>query len=140
MRVNLGGPFLASRAAIPEMLRGGGGSIVNIASPTGLHGRASRYTAYSTSKGGLISLTRVLAVGYARDGIRCNAIVPGPTETPLIADLLRDPAERARLEATPMGRIGRPEDLTGIATYLASDESAFATGALFTVDGGWMVM
>jgi len=65
--------------------------------------------------------------------------VPGPTETPLIAELLQDPATRARLEATPLGRIGRPDDLTGIAIYLASDESAFATGALFVVDGGSLI-
>ena len=137
--VNLRGPFLCIKYAIPEMQRAGGGSIINIASPTGLYGRAFDYTAYSTSKGGLISLTRVVAVGYGREGIRANAIVPGPTETPLIAELLQDPATRARLEATPLGRIGRPEDLAGIAVYLASDESAFATGALFVVDGGSLI-
>lgn len=137
LKVNLRGPFLCIKYAIPEMLRAGGGSIINVASPTGLTGRAARYTAYSSSKGGLITLTRVAAIGYAQEGIRVNAIVPGPTETPLIAETLRDPATRARLEATPLGRIGRPEDLMGIAVYLASDESAFATGALFAVDGGW---
>jgi NAD(P)-dependent dehydrogenase (short-subunit alcohol dehydrogenase family) len=140
LRVNLGGPFLCMKHAIPAMIRGGGGAIINIASPTGIHGRAARYTAYSASKGGVISLTRVAAVGYARDGIRVNAIVPGPTETPLIAGPLQDPSTRARIEAaTPFGRLGTPEDVTGMAIYLASDESAFATGGLFVIDGGWLV-
>jgi NAD(P)-dependent dehydrogenase (short-subunit alcohol dehydrogenase family) len=139
LRVNLGGPFLCMKYAIPTMIQGGGGAIINIASPTGLHGRAARYTAYSASKGAMIALTRVAAVGYARDGIRVNAIVPGPTDTPLIAGPLEDPATRARIEAaTPFGRLGTPDDLTGIAVYLASDESAFATGGLFVVDGGWL--
>lgn len=136
LRVNLDGPFFCMKYAIPEMLRAGAGSIINIASPTALRGRATELTAYSSSKGGVISLTRVAAVGYGQDKIRVNAIVPGPTETPLIADLLQDPAVRARLEATPLGRIGRPEDLTGVAVFLASDDSAFATGAVFVVDGG----
>jgi NAD(P)-dependent dehydrogenase (short-subunit alcohol dehydrogenase family) len=126
--------------AIPTLMRSGGGSIVNIASPTGIHGRAARYTAYSSSKGGLISLTRATAVGYARDRIRVNAIVPGPTDTPLVAARLEEPGVLDRIEqGTPVGRIGTPDDLTGIAVYLASDESRFATGALFVVDGGWLV-
>ena len=124
----------------PGADRSGGGSIVNIASPTGIHGRAARYTAYSSSKGGLISLTRATAVGYARDRIRVNAIVPGPTDTPLVAARLEEPGVLDRIEqGTPLGRIGTPDDLTGIAVYLASDESRFATGALFVVDGGWLV-
>jgi NAD(P)-dependent dehydrogenase (short-subunit alcohol dehydrogenase family) len=140
LRVNLSGLFLCMKYAIPAMIRGGGGAIVNIASPTGLHGRAARYAAYSASKAGVITLTRVAAVGYARDGIRVNAIVPGPTDTPLIAGPLEDPATRTGIEAAvPFGRLGTPEDLTGIALYLASDESAFATGSLFVVDGGWLV-
>ncbi|MGH2405342.1 MAG: SDR family NAD(P)-dependent oxidoreductase [bacterium] len=140
LQVNLRGPFLCIKYAIPAMLRAGGGSIINIASPTGLRGRAVQDTAYSSSKGGLISLTRVVAIGYGRDKIRANAIVPGSTDTPLIAELLKDPAVRARLESTPLGRIGKPEDLAGIAVYLASDESAFATGALFVVDGGTLAV
>jgi NAD(P)-dependent dehydrogenase (short-subunit alcohol dehydrogenase family) len=140
LRVNLRGPFLCMKYAIPALLRGGGGSIVNIASPTGIHGRASRYTAYSSSKGGLISLTRATAVGYAKDGIRVNAIVPGPTDTPLVAERLTEPGVLERIEqGTPLGRIGTPDDLTGIAVYLASDESRFATGSLFVVDGGWLI-
>jgi NAD(P)-dependent dehydrogenase (short-subunit alcohol dehydrogenase family) len=140
LRVNLQGPFLCMKYAIPALLHSGGGSIVNIASPTGIHGRASRYTAYSSSKGGLISLTRATAVGYAKDGIRVNAIVPGPTDTPLVAERLQEPGVLDRIEqGTPLGRIGTPDDLTGIAVYLASDESRFATGSLFVVDGGWLV-
>jgi NAD(P)-dependent dehydrogenase (short-subunit alcohol dehydrogenase family) len=140
LRVNLQGPFLCMKYAIPALLQSGGGSIVNIASPTGIHGRAARYTAYSSSKGGLISLTRATAVGYARDRIRVNAIVPGPTDTPLVAARLEEPGVLDRIEqGTPLGRIGSPDDLTGIAVYLASDESRFATGALFVVDGGWLV-
>jgi 3-oxoacyl-[acyl-carrier protein] reductase len=140
LHVNLFGPFICMKYAIPAMLRGGGGAIVNIASPTGLHGRAALYTAYSASKAGVITLTRVAAVGYAKDGIRVNAIVPGPTDTPLIAGPLEDPARRARIEAAiPVGRLGTPADLTGAAVFLASDESAFATGGLFVIDGGWLV-
>ena len=87
-----------------------------------------------------IALTRATAVGYARDRIRVNAIVPGPTDTPLVAARLEEPGVLERIEQrTPLGRIGTPEDLTGIAVYLASDESWFATGALFVVDGGWLV-
>jgi NAD(P)-dependent dehydrogenase (short-subunit alcohol dehydrogenase family) len=140
LRVNLRGPFLCMKYALPALMRSGGGSIVNIASPTGLHGRAARYTAYSSSKGGLIALTRATAVGYARDRIRVNAIVPGPTDTPLVAERLDEPGVLERIEqGTPLGRIGTPDDLTGIAVYLASDESRFATGALFVIDGGWLV-
>ena len=138
--MNLRGPFLCMKYAIPALMRSGGGSIVNIASPTGIHGRAARYTAYSSSKGGLISLTRATAVGYARDRIRVNAIVPGPTDTPLVAARLEEPGVLDRIEqGTPVGRIGTPDDLTGIAVYLASDESRFAAGALVVVDGGWLV-
>ena len=111
-----------------------------VSRPRSIHGRAARYTAYSSSKGGLISLTRTTAVGYARDRIRVNAIVPGPTDTPLVAARLEEPGVLDRIEqGTPLGRIGAPDDLTGIAVYLASDESRFATGALFVVDGGWLV-
>jgi NAD(P)-dependent dehydrogenase (short-subunit alcohol dehydrogenase family) len=85
----------------------------------------------------VLALTRVLAIDYARDGIRVNSIVPGTTETPLIQELLDDPHRRSALVAgEPLGRLETPEDLTGIAVYLASDESRFATGATFVVDGG----
>jgi NAD(P)-dependent dehydrogenase (short-subunit alcohol dehydrogenase family) len=119
------------------MLEGGKGSVSNCASPTGLTGSGAGYTAYSSAKGGVFALTRVLAVDYARDGIRVNSVVPGATQTPLIESLLADQKTRSSLIAgTPLGRLGTPEDLTGIAIFLASDESRYATGATFVVDGG----
>jgi NAD(P)-dependent dehydrogenase (short-subunit alcohol dehydrogenase family) len=137
MSVNLRGPFLCTKYALPELIAAGGGSIINIASPTAFGGNGAGYTAYASSKGGVVTLTRVVATDYARERVRVNAIVPGATETPLITDLLRDEEIRASLQAaTPLGRLGQPEDVVGIAVYLASDESAFATGALFAVDGG----
>jgi NAD(P)-dependent dehydrogenase (short-subunit alcohol dehydrogenase family) len=135
--VNLTGMFLCCKHGIALMLEGGHGSVINCASPTGLTGCGAGYTAYSSSKGGIFALTRVLAIDYARDGIRVNSVVPGTTQTPLIEALLADPETRNSLEAgTPLGRLGTPQDLTGIAVFLASDESAFATGATFMVDGG----
>jgi NAD(P)-dependent dehydrogenase (short-subunit alcohol dehydrogenase family) len=136
LRVNLRGPFLCTRYALPVLIGGGGGSIVNLASPNAFGGQGAGYTAYASSKGGVVTLTRVVATDYARDRVRVNAIIPGPTETPLITDLLRDQATREDpLEATPLGRVGQADDVVGIAVYLASDESACATGALFAVDG-----
>jgi NAD(P)-dependent dehydrogenase (short-subunit alcohol dehydrogenase family) len=135
--VNLTGMFLCCKHGIALMLEGGHGSVINCASPTGLTGCGAGYTAYSSSKGGIFALTRVLAIDYARDGIRVNSVVPGTTQTPLIEALLADPETRNSLEAgTPLGRLGTPQDLVGIAIFLASDESRFATGATFMVDGG----
>jgi len=135
---NYRAPFLCAKYALAEMLRAGnGGVIVNVASPTAFGQLGAGYTAYASSKGGLVTLTRVIAADYARDGIRCNAIVPGATETPLTESLFRDAAVRGALvDATPIGRLGRPDDLVGIAVFLASDESRFATGGHFFVDGG----
>jgi NAD(P)-dependent dehydrogenase (short-subunit alcohol dehydrogenase family) len=122
------------------MLKRGGGSIIHIASPTGLTGCAPTYTAYSTSKGGVIALTRIMAVDYAPDNIRVNAIVPGTTETPMIAGLLADSQVRARLVAkAPLGRLGTPEDVAPLAVFLASDESCYCTGGLYRADGGLLV-
>src|SRR4051812_49369839 len=134
--VTLRGPFLGTKHALPPMIQRGGGVIINIASPTGFdHGAG--YTAYSTSKGGVSTLTRVVAKDYARHGIRCNAIVPGATETPLTDEIFADQSVRQALtNAMALGRLGRPDDLVGIAVFLASDEAAFATGAHFFVDGG----
>ncbi len=93
--------------------------------------------AYAASKAGMMSLARTVAADYAADGVRANVIVPGTTRTPLIAELLDDPATHAELlSGTPLGRLGAPDDLDGIALFLASDESRFATGATFSVDGG----
>ena len=135
--VNLRGPFLGSKHALPALMANGGGVIVNIASPTAFAGLGAGYTAYSTSKGGVVTLTRAIAKDYAQYGIRCNAIVPGATETPLTDEIFADQSVRQALTAqTALGRLGRPEDLVGIAIFLASDEAAFATGAHFFVDGG----
>jgi NAD(P)-dependent dehydrogenase (short-subunit alcohol dehydrogenase family) len=135
--VNLRGPFLGCKHALPALMASGGGVIVNIASPTAFAGLGAGYTAYSTSKGGVVTLTRVIAKDYAQHGIRCNAIVPGATETPLTDEIFADETVRQALTSqTALGRLGRPGDLVGIAIFLASDEAAFATGAHFFVDGG----
>ena len=134
--INLKGVWRCMKAVIPHML-GRGGSVINIASPTGMLGVAPDYAAYSTSKGGVFGLTKVSAAGYSRDAIRINAIVPGTTETPLIEDMLKDRETRRALEdKTPMGRLGTPEDLVGLALFLASDESAYCTGGVYMADGG----
>lgn len=135
--INVRGVWLCSKYTIPVMLQQEGGSIIHVASPTGLVGCAPGYTAYSSSKGGVFGLTRVMAADYARDNIRVNAVVPGATETPLIAELLADEQTRQDLAALmPLGRLGQPEDVVGLAIFLASDESRFCTGGIYTVDGG----
>lgn len=135
--VNIRGLWLCAKYAIPAMLARGGGSIINVASPTGLVGCAPGFTAYSSSKGAVYGLTRVMAADYARDHIRVNALVPGPIETPLTRDLFADQATRDGLiKAVPLGRLGQPEDVVGLAVFLASDESAYCTGGSFMVDGG----
>jgi NAD(P)-dependent dehydrogenase (short-subunit alcohol dehydrogenase family) len=136
LSINLRGLWLCSKYTIPTMLKRGGGSIIHAASPTGLKA-CPGYSAYSASKGGVIALTRTMAVDYARDNIRVNAIVPGVTDTLLIRELTADEKTRARLiAATPLGRLGTPTDVTGLALFLASDESSFCTGGLYMVDGG----
>jgi 3-oxoacyl-[acyl-carrier protein] reductase len=135
--VNLRGPFLGSKHALPALMANGGGVVINIASPTAFAGLGAAYTAYATSKGGVVTLTRVIAKDYAQHGIRSNAIVPGATETPLTDEIFADQDVRHALTSqTALGRLGRPDDLVGIAIFLASDEAAFATGAHFFVDGG----
>jgi NAD(P)-dependent dehydrogenase (short-subunit alcohol dehydrogenase family) len=135
--VNVRGAWLCAKYAIPALLARGGGAIINIASPTGMLGCAPGYTAYSSSKGAVFGLTRVLAADYARDNIRVNAIVPGATETPLIADLLADAKTRAELSALSLlGRLGRPEEVAAMAVFLASDEALYCTGGMYMVDGG----
>jgi NAD(P)-dependent dehydrogenase (short-subunit alcohol dehydrogenase family) len=135
--VNLRGVWLCAKYALPIMLGRRGGSIINVASPTGLTGCAPGYTAYSSSKGGVIALTRVMAADYARKNIRVNALVPGPMDTPLTAEVLSDPQTRAALVAqTLVGRLGVPEDVVGLAVFLASEESHYCTGGIYMVDGG----
>jgi NAD(P)-dependent dehydrogenase (short-subunit alcohol dehydrogenase family) len=137
MGVNLRGAFLCAKYAVSSMLQHGGGSVIFLGSPTGLVGCAPALTAYSTSKAGIMGLTRVMAAAHARDGIRVNSIVPGTMDTPMNAYILADPSARERYrEAVPVGRLGTPQDIEGIAVFLASDESAYCTGGLFMCDGG----
>ena len=137
MSVNLKGVFLGCKYGIPALLRSGGGSIVNTASFVALMGAATPQIAYTASKGGVLSMTREIAVEFARRGIRANAICPGPVETPLLAELFSDPARRARrMVHIPPGRLARPEEIARAALFLASDESSYINGTAFTVDGG----
>ncbi|RMD81605.1 MAG: SDR family oxidoreductase [Candidatus Dadabacteria bacterium] len=137
LAVNLKGVFLGCKYAIPAMLDSGGGSIINTASFVALMGAAVSQSAYTASKGGVLALTREIAVEFARRGIRANALCPGPIETPLLAELLRDEAARQRRYVhIPMGRLGRPEEIAAAVVFLASDESSYVTGAEFVVDGG----
>jgi NAD(P)-dependent dehydrogenase (short-subunit alcohol dehydrogenase family) len=137
MAVNLKGVWLGCKHGIPALLASGGGSIVNVASFVALIGAATAQIAYTASKGGVLSMTREIAVEYARRGIRANALCPGPVETPMLAELMSDPVRRARrLVHVPMGRLGRPEELARAALFLASDDSSFMTGAALVVDGG----
>lgn len=137
MAVNLEGVWLGCKAGIPAMLESGGGAIVNVASFVALMGAATAQIAYTASKGGVLAMTRELAVEYARQGIRANALCPGPIQTPLLEELLSDPERRARrMVHIPMGRLGRAEELAKAALFLASDDASFMTGAALVVDGG----
>ncbi len=135
--VNLKGVFLGCKYGIPALLRAGGGSIINTASFVALMGAAVSQIAYTASKGGVLALTREIAVEFARQNIRANALCPGPVETPLLAELLADPQRRhRRLVHIPVGRFARAEEIARAALFLASDESSYVNGAIFTVDGG----
>ncbi|RMF22934.1 MAG: SDR family oxidoreductase [Deltaproteobacteria bacterium] len=137
LAVNLKGVFLGCKYAIPAMLEGGGGSIINTASFVALMGAAVSQSAYTASKGGVLALTREIAVEFARKGIRANALCPGPINTPLLAELLRDEAARQRrFVHIPMGRLGEAREIAEAVVFLASDESSYVTGAEFVVDGG----
>jgi NAD(P)-dependent dehydrogenase (short-subunit alcohol dehydrogenase family) len=135
--INLKGVYLGCRYGIPAMIESGGGSIVNVASFVALMGAATPQVAYTASKGGVLSMTREIAVEFARKGVRANALCPGPIETPLLQELLADPDRRQRrLVHIPMGRFGRAEEIAKAALFLASDESSYMTGAALVVDGG----
>jgi len=135
--VNLKGVFLGCKYGIPALLRAGGGSIINTASFVAVVGAATSQVAYTASKGGVLAMTREIAVEYARQGIRANALCPGPVNTPLLADLLREPAARARrFVHIPMGRLAEAPEIARAALFLASDESSYVNGATFLVDGG----
>lgn len=136
MDINAKGVFLGTRHAIPEMRKAGGGSIVNISSVAGLVG-SNMTTAYTASKGAVRLLTKSTAIQYASEGIRANSIHPGTIETPMTEGLLADAAHREdRMNRTPIGRLGRPEDVAYGALYLASDEASFVTGSELVIDGG----
>jgi NAD(P)-dependent dehydrogenase (short-subunit alcohol dehydrogenase family) len=136
--VNLKGIFLCCKYGIPEIIRSGGGSVVNIASFVALVGCSVPQDAYTASKGAVIALTKSLAVQFAPQGVRSNAICPGPIETPLLTEwLLKDPeAKRVRLARNPTGRFGKPEDIVQAGIFLASDESQWTNGATLVIDGG----
>ena len=135
--INLKGVYLGCRYGIPAMIKSGGGSIVNVASFVALMGAATPQVAYTASKGGVLSMTREIAVEFARRGVRANSLCPGPIETPLLQELLADPARRQRrLVHIPIGRFGRAEEIANAALFLASDESSYMTGTALVVDGG----
>jgi NAD(P)-dependent dehydrogenase (short-subunit alcohol dehydrogenase family) len=137
LNVNLKGVFLGCKYGIPALLRAGGGSVINTASFVAIVGAATSQSAYTASKGGVLSLTREIAVEFARQNIRVNALCPGPVETPLLAELLADPARRQRrLVHIPPGRFGKAQEMANAALFLASDESSFVNGSTFLVDGG----
>ena len=135
--INLKGVFLGCKHEIPALLRAGGGSIINTASFVAVVGAAAPQIAYTASKGGVLAMTREIAVEFARKNIRVNALCPGPVETPLLNELLSDPARRQRrLVHIPPGRFARAEEMANAALFLASDESSFVNAATFLVDGG----
>jgi NAD(P)-dependent dehydrogenase (short-subunit alcohol dehydrogenase family) len=134
--INQRGAFLTLKHAVRAM-EGRGGSIICTGSPTAVVACGQTFTAYTSSKAGMHGLARVVAADYASAGIRVNIVVPGYTETPLVRTIADDPVSRAGLvDATMLGRPGTASDVEGIMVYLASEESAYATGGIFTVDGG----
>ncbi|MCW6009927.1 3-oxoacyl-ACP reductase [Micromonospora sp. CPCC 205371] len=138
IKVNTTSVFLCCKYAIPHMRRQGKGSIINTASFVALMGAATSQIAYTASKGGVLALTRELGVQFAREGIRINALCPGPVATPLLLELFAKDPERAarRLVHVPMGRFAQPEEIAAAVAFLASDDASFMTAAQFVVDGG----
>jgi len=135
--VNVRGPWLMARAALPHLRAAGGGSIINIGSVLSLEGARNR-VAYSASKGAVLAMTRSMALDQAAEKIRVNCICPGMVETEMIAPFNADEnARKQRLAMHPVGRFGQPEDIAGLAVFLAGDESSWITGASFPVDGGY---
>ena len=136
--VNVKGTAFPCKFGIPELIKRGGGSVINIASFVALLGCSVPQDAYTASKGAIIALTKSLAVQFGPKGVRANAICPGPIETPLLTEwLLKEPAEKAkRINRIPMGRFGRTADIVNMALYLASDEATWTNGAALVVDGG----
>jgi len=136
--VNTKGVFLCCKHGIPYLLERGGGSVINVSSLVALVGAATSQISYTASKGAVLSMSRELATQFARQGVRVNALCPGPVETPLLLNLYgNDPAELARRRVHwPMGRLAQPREVVNAALFLASDESSHVSGATFTVDGG----
>jgi NAD(P)-dependent dehydrogenase (short-subunit alcohol dehydrogenase family) len=136
--VNLTSVFLCCKAAIPYMQRQGKGSIINTASFVAVMGAATSQISYSASKGGVLAMSRELGVQFAREGIRINALCPGPVNTPLLQELFATDPERAarRLVHVPLGRFAEPEEIAAAVAFLASDDSSFMTASTFLVDGG----
>jgi len=137
LAVNVKGVFFGCKYGIPALIRAGGGSIINTASFVAVMGAATSQSAYTASKGAVLSLTREIAVEFARKNVRANALCPGPVNTPLLQSLLADPARRARrLVHIPMGRLAEADEIANAVLFLASDESSYLTGTTFLVDGG----
>ena len=136
--INLKGPFFVAKHGIPHLIRAGGGSVINVGSVSALCGFTVAQDSYTSSKGALISLTKSLAVQFARQNVRCNIIHPGIIETPMQAPHLKDPAKRKAFEdGIPLGRIAHPREIANVALFLASDESSYVTGAEIVADGGF---
>jgi NAD(P)-dependent dehydrogenase (short-subunit alcohol dehydrogenase family) len=135
---NLRSVFLCCKHGIPHLLEGGGGSVINTASFVAVMGAATSQISYTASKGGVLAMSRELGVQFAREGIRVNALCPGPVDTPLLRELFAKDPERAarRLVHIPLGRFARPEEIAAAVAFLASDDSSFMTASEFLVDGG----
>tara|TARA_B100000029_G_scaffold312815_1_gene305250 strand:+ start:499 stop:1281 length:783 start_codon:yes stop_codon:yes gene_type:complete len=137
LAINLTGVYLGCQAGIPAILRSGGGSIINTASFVALMGAATPQLAYTASKGGVLAMTRELAIIHARQNIRVNALCPGPLRTEMLMSFLdTDEKKHRRLVHIPMGRFGEASEMAQAALYLASDESSYVNGTEFVVDGG----
>ncbi len=136
--VNTRGVYLCCKHGIPHLLERGGGSVINVASFVALLGAATSQISYTASKGAVLAMTRELGVQFARQGVRVNALCPGPVETPLLLSIWGDDpaAAERRLVHIPMGRLARPRQIVNAALFLASDDSSYVNAATFVVDGG----
>jgi 3-oxoacyl-[acyl-carrier protein] reductase len=141
LAVNVTGPFMLMRAAIPHMVEGGGGVIINVSSIAGLIGGAGG-AAYTTSKHALVGLTRQASVSYAQHGVRINAICPGAIRTGMLSDEMLEDKDNPliqKLMSVPLRRVAEPGEIAGVALFLASDDASFMHGETLTADGGWIV-